>query len=267
MRAPPVAVTQTNGTFCSSAVCTPRTKRSPTTDPIEPPMNSNSKIATTTGKARIETADHNQRIGLAGLEHRILQPVRVFLAVLELERVDPESLLGRSRTPLGVEQRIHPLARANFADDGCIWGTPAACARAPRCRAPPRSSDTWVHKPSGTLRFARARALDAWWQQLIDPAHGLLQHKTVRILSLCGSFAGDQRRSTAVLAADFALHAAQFSFDSSRRPNTIFVKGDADLRQPQVRRQRPLGSRGAQREVGARTAVDRPDHPQRTAQR
>ena len=51
MRAPPVAVKQTNGSFCSIAVCTPRTKRSPTTEPIEPPMKSNSKQATTTGHA------------------------------------------------------------------------------------------------------------------------------------------------------------------------------------------------------------------------
>ena len=48
MRAPPVAVKQMNGTFCSMAVCTPRTKRSPTTEPIEPPMKSNSKQAATT---------------------------------------------------------------------------------------------------------------------------------------------------------------------------------------------------------------------------
>ena len=50
MRAPPVAVMQMNGTFCSSAICAPRTKRSPTTEPMEPPMNSNSKHATTTGR-------------------------------------------------------------------------------------------------------------------------------------------------------------------------------------------------------------------------
>ncbi len=49
MRAPPVAVKLTKGTFCSTAVSTPRTKRSPTTDPMEPPMKSNSKQATTTG--------------------------------------------------------------------------------------------------------------------------------------------------------------------------------------------------------------------------
>ena len=49
MRAPPVAVKLMKGTFCSMAVCTPRTKRSPTTEPIEPPMKSNSKHAATQG--------------------------------------------------------------------------------------------------------------------------------------------------------------------------------------------------------------------------
>ena len=49
MRAPPDAVKQMNGTFCSIALRAPRTKRSPTTEPIEPPMNENSKHATTHG--------------------------------------------------------------------------------------------------------------------------------------------------------------------------------------------------------------------------
>ena len=49
MRAPPVAVKQMNGVFWSIAASTPRTKRSPTTEPIEPPMNSNSKAAATIG--------------------------------------------------------------------------------------------------------------------------------------------------------------------------------------------------------------------------
>ncbi len=49
MRAPPVAVKLTNGVFCSTAVSTPRTNRSPTTEPIEPPMKSNSKQAATMG--------------------------------------------------------------------------------------------------------------------------------------------------------------------------------------------------------------------------
>ena len=53
MRAPPLAVKHTKGNFCSTASSTPRTKRSPTTDPIEPPMKSNSNAATTTGRVRM----------------------------------------------------------------------------------------------------------------------------------------------------------------------------------------------------------------------
>ena len=47
--APPEAVTQIKGACASIAALTPRTNRSPTTAPIEPPRNSNSKQATTTG--------------------------------------------------------------------------------------------------------------------------------------------------------------------------------------------------------------------------
>jgi len=50
IRAPPEAVTQMKGVFCSRAVRTPRTNRSPSTEPMEPPMKSNSKQATTTGR-------------------------------------------------------------------------------------------------------------------------------------------------------------------------------------------------------------------------
>ena len=49
MRAPPEAVTQTKGICCSTAAFTPRTKRSPSTEPIEPPMKSNSNTAATRG--------------------------------------------------------------------------------------------------------------------------------------------------------------------------------------------------------------------------
>jgi len=51
MRAPPLAEKQTKAEFDSIAASTPCTKRSPTTDPIEPPMNLNSNAAATTGSA------------------------------------------------------------------------------------------------------------------------------------------------------------------------------------------------------------------------
>src|SRR5260221_699044 len=54
MRAPPEAQTHTNGSVCSMATRTPRTKRSPTTEPIQPPMKSNSKAAHTRPSALID---------------------------------------------------------------------------------------------------------------------------------------------------------------------------------------------------------------------
>jgi hypothetical protein len=47
------AVTQMKGSPLSTAAWTPRAKRSPSTEPIEPPMKSNSKAATTAGSLRI----------------------------------------------------------------------------------------------------------------------------------------------------------------------------------------------------------------------
>jgi hypothetical protein len=54
IRAPPDAENDRNGARWSIAACTPRAKRSPTTEPIDPPMNSNSKQATTTAMVRID---------------------------------------------------------------------------------------------------------------------------------------------------------------------------------------------------------------------
>ena len=49
MRAPPLAEKQTSGMRCSMQWFTARTKRSPTTAPMEPPMKANSKAQTTSG--------------------------------------------------------------------------------------------------------------------------------------------------------------------------------------------------------------------------
>lgn len=49
MRAPPLAEKHTNGQPTSSATSAERAKRSPTTDPIEPPMKAKSKAAATSG--------------------------------------------------------------------------------------------------------------------------------------------------------------------------------------------------------------------------
>ena len=47
MRAPPLAAKHTRAAPWARAASTPRVKRSPTTEPMEPPMNSNSKAAAT----------------------------------------------------------------------------------------------------------------------------------------------------------------------------------------------------------------------------
>ena len=49
IRAPPEAEKQISGQLSSSACSTARTKRAPTTDPMEPPIKANSNAAATTG--------------------------------------------------------------------------------------------------------------------------------------------------------------------------------------------------------------------------
>ncbi|CSB70012.1 Uncharacterised protein [Vibrio cholerae] len=49
IRAPPLAEKQINPQLCSIAASTARTKRAPTTEPIEPPIKENSKAHATTG--------------------------------------------------------------------------------------------------------------------------------------------------------------------------------------------------------------------------
>ena len=49
IRAPPLAEKHTSGTLWSRLALTARTKRSPTTEPMEPPMYLNSKAAATSG--------------------------------------------------------------------------------------------------------------------------------------------------------------------------------------------------------------------------
>ena len=53
MRAPPLADIQIKADLLLMAASIPRTKRSPTTEPIEPPINLNSNAATTTLTSKI----------------------------------------------------------------------------------------------------------------------------------------------------------------------------------------------------------------------
>ena len=83
---------------CSSAFCAPRTKRSPTTDPIEPPMNENSKQAATTGSVD-RTAHHDHRVGFARIVHRFLQTIG-YLRRIGTSACRPARFPSRSRNGL-----------------------------------------------------------------------------------------------------------------------------------------------------------------------
>ena len=56
---------------------------------------------------------HDQRVGLAGVLERVLQPLGVLLAVLELERVDRQHFLADLVAAFGVEERVEARARAD----------------------------------------------------------------------------------------------------------------------------------------------------------
>ena len=173
MRAPPVAVKLMNGVFCSIAVSTPRTKRSPTTEPIEPPMKSNSKQAATTGIAHHRAAHDDQRIGLAGGLERVLQPLGVLLAVLELQRIDRQHLLADLVAALGIEEGVEPRARADAvvvaalrADVEVLLEVGLVEHRLARRALDPQALG---HRAA----LARVGRLDLRRQQFFEPAHAM----------------------------------------------------------------------------------------------
>ena len=85
---------------CSRQYSAPRVKRSPTTDPIEPPRNRNSN-AQATMSMPVQRAGHDdQRVLLADRLLRDGQPVAVLLAVAELERVFRLDFRSRARDPM-----------------------------------------------------------------------------------------------------------------------------------------------------------------------
>ena len=149
MRAPPLAVKQTNGSFCSRQTCTPRTKRSPTTEPIEPPRN------------RIRSGDdqrhgldaalhHDQRVVFAGVLARLLEALGVAPAVLELERVDRQRLRRRSRSGLRRRAACRAARARRCGCGGRTSGRRAGSSRGRCGRAPPRTTSHLIHSPSGT---------------------------------------------------------------------------------------------------------------------
>ena len=85
-------------------------------------MNSNSNAASTSGTLLHAALHHDERVGLAGFLERALEPLRIFLLVLELEAVDRHDLGADLEAALGVEQLLDALARARRDCGGCTSG-------------------------------------------------------------------------------------------------------------------------------------------------
>jgi hypothetical protein len=56
---------------------------------------------------------HDQRVGLAGVLQRFLQPLGVLAAVLELQGVDRQHFLADFVAAFGVEEGVEPRAGAD----------------------------------------------------------------------------------------------------------------------------------------------------------
>jgi hypothetical protein len=92
---------------------TPRTKRSPTTEPIEPPMKSNSKQAATTGTLITAPPITTSASVSPVFSSASFRRSGYLLAVLELQRVDRQHLLADLVAAFGVEEGVQPGARAD----------------------------------------------------------------------------------------------------------------------------------------------------------
>ena len=87
MRAPPLAEKHTSGKWFARQCSAARTKRSPTTEPIEPPRKRNSNAQATSTRP-LHRADHDdQRVLFARVLLRGNQPVAVLLGVAEPQRI------------------------------------------------------------------------------------------------------------------------------------------------------------------------------------
>ena len=87
IRAPPDADTTTSGHASSTAAATSRPKRSPTTEPMEPPRNRKSMTPSATRRAPHGAEAGEQRLGEPGLRLGFGHSVRCRREIEEVERV------------------------------------------------------------------------------------------------------------------------------------------------------------------------------------
>ena len=94
-------------------VIDPRTKRSPTTEPIEPEMNRNSNAAATIGIALQSTGHDDQRVALVGFTLGLHDALAITLRILESQGILRLEIGGELVARLGIEEHLEPLARAD----------------------------------------------------------------------------------------------------------------------------------------------------------
>ena len=142
MRAPPLAEKQISGMLLSAACRAARAKRSPTTEPMEPPMNANSKAQATTGRP------NNVPVTLTSASFSPVffcacqQPIAIAFAVTELQRILRLQVCRQLLLRLGIEEDIEALPRADAHVVITLRDKPAHCA--------PAHFDTAAHRRSGT---------------------------------------------------------------------------------------------------------------------
>ena len=112
MRAPPEAVTTTRGTASSMAAAPEREKRSPTTEPMEPPRNRKSMTPSATRRAGQAQRPASIASDSPVFELRFLQPIHVGAAIEEVEGVRRPQVARHLLPGAGVGQLRDPLERA-----------------------------------------------------------------------------------------------------------------------------------------------------------
>ena len=155
MRAPPLAEKQTYGQRSSSARSAASAKRSPTTEPIEPPMNANSKADATRSwpfsLPSIATSASRSPVDFCAA---LMRSEYFFWSLNRSTSTGPSS--APISWPMPSSSRLASRTRARIAMWKPHFGQTSRCSSSSGrySTAPQRSH--FSHKPSGTLRLRSA---------------------------------------------------------------------------------------------------------------
>ena len=162
MRAPPEQETTTSGWRVSMASSIPRVTFSPTTAPIEPPINANSIAQQTTPRPFSRPSAVITRIVHPQFFARFLQPRRVRFRVHKLQRV------GRRHTrivlrPSSIQQHFQALLRAHLEMELALRTDATGSLPSPCGKRSCRRTRTWPTAP----RCVRDALREAWLRRSI----------------------------------------------------------------------------------------------------